>query len=205
MNPDATSWTFIMRPNVWSSDGRPLTSKDVHYTLQHYLNPDVGSPLASQFNFIEPGRLELIGESTIRLNLTEQHADLPLALSNFAFRIIPEGSNPGEDGIGTGPFTVVDLDVDGVSTLVSHDNYWRGRLGVETVRLFAIAERSTQVAALRSGRIDMVRNLTPDQVQLFDGDPNFVVHENPTGNMQSIAMRVTEPPFNSTSPGYVRR
>ena len=194
-SPPNWSWTFNIRNGVTFSDGRPLTAKDVHYTFQHYLNPDVGSPLAQQLNFIDTGRLELIDQSTFRINLAEPHGDLALSLSNVAFRIIPEGSNPGGDGIGTGPFTVESLDFEGVSTLVSHDDYWRGRPGLEGIRLFGIADAETQMVALLAGRIDMLRGVRPDQVQLFGGNPNFVVQENPTGPAQNISMIVTEPPF----------
>ena len=197
VNSDATRWTFNIRNGVTFSDGRPLTARDVHYTFEHYLNPDVGT--VSGLNFIDPGRIELIDDFTIGVNLDEPHVDLPLQLSSFRFRIIPEGSGDifGDTGIGTGPFTVGALDVDGVSHLDSRDDYWQGFPGLEGIRVFGIAERSTQVAALRAGQIDMVGELIPNQVEIFDGNSGFVVHENPTGLVQNISIIVTEPLFDN--------
>ena len=146
------------------------------------------------------GRLDLVDEFTIRINLTEPRGDLPLSLSHFTFRIIPERSGDifGDTGIGTGPFTVESLDVDGMSLLVSRNDYRGGLPDLEAVRLFGMPDRSTQVAALRAGQIDMVRGLRPNQVEILDGDPNFVLHENATGAVQNISMNVTEPPFDDS-------
>ena len=186
VNPFATIWEFSIRNGVTFSDGRPLTAKDVVLTIQHYLDPDVASPLASQLNLFEPLRLDLFDEFTFRVNLAEPRADLPLSLSNFAFRIIPEGGLGDIQaiaGIGTGPFMPEQLDVDGVSSLVSRDDYWWGLPGVEGVTLLPIPEPATRVAALLTGRIDMITGLSPNQVEQFDGNPNFVVQENPTGRV----------------------
>ena len=46
---DGRAWTFHLRPNLKFSDGSPLTSQDVAFSLDRALDPAQGSPLASTY------------------------------------------------------------------------------------------------------------------------------------------------------------
>jgi oligopeptide transport system substrate-binding protein len=59
VSPDGLTWTFHLRPNLKFSDGTPLTSADVAYSIDRALDPAVKSPVA-------PGYLNLIKDSAKR-------------------------------------------------------------------------------------------------------------------------------------------
>lgn len=46
---DGTTWTFKLKPNLKFSDGQPLTSADVVYSLDRALDPAVKSPVAPSY------------------------------------------------------------------------------------------------------------------------------------------------------------
>ena len=197
VNPIATQWTFNLEQGVEFHDGTPMTSQDVVYSIQHHLDPDVGSQLASVLDFIDPDGFETPDDHTVVINLLKGHADLPLLMTHYAMRVIPVGSRDtiGDTGMGTGPFIPVNVDVDGVSRFISNDSYWRGLPGVYQYTEVGICDGDARVQAILADQIDLTWSMTVAQGQLFEGDDDFVVQENGTGSIQNIAMIVTEPPY----------
>ena len=57
--PDGTTWTFTLKPNLKFSDGEPLTSADVAYSIDRALDPKLKSSTA-------PSYLSLIKDSSRR-------------------------------------------------------------------------------------------------------------------------------------------
>jgi oligopeptide transport system substrate-binding protein len=47
VSPDGLTWTFKLRPNLKFSDGTPLTSQDVAYSIDRALDPAVKRPSPS--------------------------------------------------------------------------------------------------------------------------------------------------------------
>ncbi|GCE22861.1 peptide ABC transporter substrate-binding protein [Dictyobacter kobayashii] len=48
-SPDGLTWTFKLKPNLKFSDGAPLTSTDVAYSIDRALDPQVASGVASTY------------------------------------------------------------------------------------------------------------------------------------------------------------
>ncbi|HEX4203223.1 MAG TPA: peptide ABC transporter substrate-binding protein [Ktedonobacteraceae bacterium] len=46
VSSDGLTWTFKLKPNLKFSDGKPLTSADVAYSIDRALEPDLKSPVA---------------------------------------------------------------------------------------------------------------------------------------------------------------
>jgi oligopeptide transport system substrate-binding protein len=59
VSPDGLTWTFTLKPNLHFSDGTPLTSADVAYSIDRALKPSLKSTVA-------PGYLNLIKDSAKR-------------------------------------------------------------------------------------------------------------------------------------------
>lgn len=47
--PDGTTWTFKLKPNLTFSDGQPLTSADVAYSIDRALEPTLKSSVSSAY------------------------------------------------------------------------------------------------------------------------------------------------------------
>lgn len=62
---DGKTWTFELEEGVTFHDGRPFTAKDVVYTFQRLLDPDVGSPAASVLGFLNAEGIEAVDDHTV--------------------------------------------------------------------------------------------------------------------------------------------
>ena len=108
--------------------------------------------------------------------------------------------------VGTGPFLLTDH-IDGVSwTYEKNSNYWYKDERfpgmqvpfAERLRLLIIPERSSQIAALRSGKIDMLGALTVEEARAIQrSNPEIIIHyARGGGNNRDSTMQVSRPPFN---------
>jgi peptide/nickel transport system substrate-binding protein len=85
-----------------------------------------------------------------------------------------------QNPIGSGPYKFVEWQ-SGVSvTLDAVEGYWRGEPPFRRVVFNAVPDTATRIANLRTGRADIVRNLTPDDAAALEGDSQINVLASPT-------------------------
>jgi peptide/nickel transport system substrate-binding protein len=190
-------WTFRLREGVTFHDGKPFTSADVIYTYTHLLDPELEAPAASVLQIVDTERLEAPDDLTVVFNLTDPHSDFAPLLSYYQNRIIPDGSADtiGQTGIGTGPFKVESLDLEGTTVLVANDEYWDGPPGLARIEVVGIADQQARVLALLADQIDYDEDINPEQLDMFKAYPNLEIQDIPSGNNQTMVMNTTMSPF----------
>lgn len=163
------NWTFTLRDNVTFHDGEIITSADVAYTFEHILEPTTESPRSRDAGADRHDR------DTGRPNRCFPTVAGPLLLISRLSGVIPADSAEtiGETGIGTGPFKLETLDVEGATVLTANDDYWQGQPGLAAIELPSIADSQARALALQSGQVDFVVNLSATQSELFVGDDDF--------------------------------
>ena len=108
-NEDATVWTLHLQEGVTFNNGKPFGADDVIWNLEHWIDPDTGSPMAARLEFLSAGGIEKVDDLTVRLRLDRAEVNLPLALYDYPSMIAPEGgwedfySGDPSDAVGTGP------------------------------------------------------------------------------------------------------
>ena len=193
-NADATEWTFKLRDGVKFHNGKPFTAADVVYSLNRVLDPKIDSPARAVIKMITS--VQAVDPLTVRLTIAAPFADLPLIISDYRIRMIPEGSGDTirSTGIGTGPFKLEHFDAQGTSTLTSNRDYWEGPPGVARVEVIGIPDAQARVQALLGKQIDMEAGITRQQRPLLER-AKFQIQEVPTGNWRGIVFRTDTKPF----------
>ncbi|UCD42152.1 MAG: hypothetical protein JSV69_00605, partial [Chloroflexota bacterium] len=115
-NEAADVWTFYLRDDVFFHDGSQLTASDVVYSFDHWLN-DAESVIAGSFGVVDS--VDAPDDFTVVFNLNQPSVDFPLTVMDYRARVFKEGSIPDiwETGMGSGPFKLETLDVEGITVL----------------------------------------------------------------------------------------
>ena len=106
ISPDGKTYTFNLRRGVTFHDGRPLTSKDVKYSLDKFRDPK-RSALSTGVKPIES--VEIVDDYKVRVRLLHPYPELLVYLTSPFAAIEPEhlkDVNPKSTDflVGTGPF-----------------------------------------------------------------------------------------------------
>lgn len=165
ISPDGKVYTFTLRPGTKFSDGTPLTSEDVVYTIEKAQDPSLKSPEFQNWSHISVQALDVM---TVQFTLAKPYTPflqdatlgiLPSSLwknvSDEEFPFSPYMLRP----VGAGPFAVESItqnDTGGVTAyaLKANSNYPLGRPYLDTFHFLFFEDLSGLREALDSGKIE---------------------------------------------------
>ena len=186
----ALSWTtvgtstleFELRQGVTFHNGEPFNAEAVKFTVERIL-ADEQAPNRSKFTSIDSA--EVVDEYTVRFVLNQLDGTIFDSLTSRLAMLPPEYfKEVGAEGfaaapVGTGPFEFVEWRPDDHITLAANENYWEGSYKgmpqVETVVFRPIPEAATRLAELETGGIDIMQDLSTDQIAAVESAGMTVV------------------------------
>lgn len=214
VSEDGRTYTFALRPGVVFHNGAPLTSREVAWSLQRYLNPATGWRCLGEFS---PGGIARILSVTAPDPLTvvvELDRSAPLFLATLARADCGETAvlhpdSVGADGrwrtpIGTGPFQLAAWKRNEYIDLKRFDRYAAragGRDGntggkhalVDRIRFMIIPDSSAARAALLRGSLDVLDNLAPQELSGLRDKPGIRLQIVPTLDLYLIRFQTSDP------------
>lgn len=192
---DPLTYVFHLRHDVKFHDGRPLTSKDVKWTLDSIANGKIRSTKTATFKYVD--RIDAPDDYTLIIRLKEPYAALLWNLSNRAIGIVPDGSDDkfGAHPIGTGPFKFVSAEQDKDVVLERNDQYWGEKAKLHRVRFAIIPDTTTRALELRNGSADVAPpgSLNPDMYVALRKDPQIKELQGPGTVYTYLAMNLRDP------------
>jgi peptide/nickel transport system substrate-binding protein len=165
MSDDGKSYTFILRKGAVFTDGTPVTSDDVVFTVKKAQDPALKSPEYANWSGVG---VTAIDQSTVRFTISKPYAPflglttlgiLPAhlwqKLSDAEFPFSTLQTSP----IGNGPFKVANLSRNASGliervTLVANTKYVLGRPYLNSIRFNFYANNEDIVMGLKKGGID---------------------------------------------------
>lgn len=196
-NENATQWTFHLRENVKFHNGQALTAADVVATINRILDPKRDAPVRAVLSIIE--EVTAVSDSEVLFTLNKAHSDLPILLMDYRIKILPAKVDQDKSlvGIGTGPFKLENLNVEGTTKLIANNEYWEGKPQLDGIDLIAIADDSARVQALLARQIDWIgwSGVTSQQLPLFQSNRMFKVDSIATGDWRGIIFKNDVAPF----------
>ena len=175
VNETADTYTYTLREGVRFHNGKTVTVGDVVYSLTRAAGLETGEPLVAELKGI--AAVEAPDDKTVVVKLHASDAEFN-AYMHAA--IIPEGSDPAAEVVGTGPFRYVSRVPQDSITLEKFADYWGKAALLDKVTLKVIPDGQTMVMSLRSGAIDMSNHLTASQIadlselSILEGGSNII-------------------------------
>jgi peptide/nickel transport system substrate-binding protein len=197
---DGLTWTFTLREGVQFHNGEELTADIVVWSMNRIINPDTGSGRVASVGGAE-AVWEAVDTYTVTVTTPQPIAILPQLVAGAGTEVIhPDSVN--ENGqvvipIGTGPFTVEDLEGTTSLRLVKNPNYWQEGLPyLDAVRVTVISEDAPREAALLGGEVDWIARLAPQSVEALSQEAGIVVATTPALHYQYIGLNTEREPLN---------
>lgn len=192
--PDPLTYIFHLRTGVNFQDGRPLTSRDVKWTLDSMMNGTIISIKAGAYKNI--ARVETPDPTTVVIHLSQPDPALLWNLCDGGIGIVPYGS--GRDfwkhPVGTGPYRFVSQAVDKDVVLEQSQNYWGPKPHIARIRFAVVPDATTRALELEKGSADIAVNaLSPDMVDALKRRPGLVVEDGPGSEVAYLVFNLRTP------------
>jgi peptide/nickel transport system substrate-binding protein len=169
--PDRTTLRLVLRDGVTFHDGSPFDADAVVASLGRILDPATAAPGRFVLSAIQEVRA--VDATTVEIVTDPPFAPLLSHLAHPVAAIVPAAlaDTLGREPVGTGPFTFVRW-VDGSEVvLAANAAYWGGAPAIDELVVRIIPEVSTQIVELRSGGVDLIVNVPPDNFLTLQADP----------------------------------
>jgi peptide/nickel transport system substrate-binding protein len=177
--PNPVTYIFHLRRDARFHDGRPLTSRDVKYTIDSMLEGVVRSPKTATYKHVD--HIDVPDDATVIFHLKEPDASLMWNLSDGGIGIVPEGSGAdfARHPIGSGPFRFISQMQDQEVVIDRNPDYWDVNLRprIERVRFAVVPDVTTRALELRKGSADIVPSgaMSADMIEALRSNSNLQV------------------------------
>ena len=197
--PDQNTFVFKIKPNVKFHNGRALTSEDVRYAYDRYLNFDK-SVHKSGLSFID--KIETPDANTVRITTKSPYADTVAYLGgNLGVWISPkehaESDAAATKMVGSGPFLHTEYQT-GVSLKFKKnpDYYDKPYPYFDDVTTFITTDTAKRVADFSARSVDLSWLFLPDERDQLKKNRPDAKNEETQGIGGYIYLRTDKPPFN---------
>ena len=187
-NADQTVWTLKLRDGVKFSDGTPLDSAAVAFSINRHIEKN-----GAKASFIKGvlGSIDTPDASTVVFNLKQPWSELPWILSYSPGNIVsPTAVAKLGDGfaaapVGAGPFTLTRFAPGEELKLTANENYWGGRPNLDELRFVTIGNAKANLDSLNAGQAQVAYLRDPEifRQAVADKRPGYVGAANGGGFM----------------------
>jgi peptide/nickel transport system substrate-binding protein len=199
---DQRSVVIKLRPGVKFHDGEPFNAEAVKFNIERHINT------AGSFRKTEIGqinRVDVLDDTTVRLNLSEPLVPLLAALTDRAGMMVsPKAAKALGDKLGTrpvcaGPYRFVERVAQGKIVFERFPDYWdKSNIHIDRVEFVPILDSTARLASLRSGDLHMIERASPTDLPEIRGDSRLKVVGVPELGYQTIPMNVSNGPKSKT-------
>jgi microcin C transport system substrate-binding protein len=211
---DKTSMVFTLNPLAAFSDGTPITSEDVHFSLKTFKSENAHPFYAAYYQDIS--RSEIIDTHRIRFHFAKTNREihmiagqLPILSKNF-YEKYPFNGQGMTPPVGSGPYIIKDFKQGKSITYARNPNYWgknipsrRGQFNFNTITFKYFKDQIVSVEAFKANEFDFMsiniaKQWTRDlKGQKFDSGlirKEYLAHKNNQG-MQGFVFNIRRPIF----------
>lgn len=200
---DVGTWDLYLKQGVTFNNGDELTTEDVYYTFDQWLDESVGSSMLGLLSYIGGiQNVEVVDDYHLRLHLDTPNIAVPENLFHYPGVILNrnfEGDIVTQP-LGTGAF-LLDEYAEGERAVFSRrPDYWRNGADGDPLPyldqiIYVSTDKDAGVAALRSGQVDSLYDPRPSDWQALKDVPDLTVYPVSTAQCLVLRMRVDLEPW----------
>ena len=191
-HPDPLTYVAYLRRGIRFHDGHELTSKDVVYTFDAFVDPTFVSPLKGAYKLLRS--VAAVDDYTVRFTLAEPFAAFPIQLVLPPVVPADSGDTMRTFPVGTGPYRFVRYDVDDKVVLSAFSGFWGGAPHNAGLIVKVIPDDTMRGLDLRKGTTDLVVNDLPaDIVHQLAQDGAFRIEPSPGLDFSYIGFNMRDP------------
>jgi peptide/nickel transport system substrate-binding protein len=202
ISDDRKTVTYFLRQDVVWHDGVPTTAKDVKFTYDMMIQPDLPYPQKQKLRLVEA--CEVVNEWTVRFHFSEPSWE---PIFDTQFFVVPEhvlASVPPADmvtssfsrkPVGNGPWKFVEWTRGQQIVLEANEAFASGRPGFDRLVLRVVPEATTLLTELKTGSIDVYHRLPSVRYREIANDPAFEVHRVPDRTYVYLGWNLRDPKY----------
>ncbi len=207
ISADKLVYTFDLRDDVLFSDGTPMTSADIKYSIEFTADPSKKNSRGPIFKLID--HVDTDGPHRVHVHMKEPFNPWMYFLTKFC-GTWPAGSREkyGQDyfrlspkNVGTGPGVFEEWKPNDYVSLTRNPHYWqKGLPHWERLVIKIVPEDATRVAYLLSGQADIIGAPPPREFSRLKSRPGIHGEAVPTfGGWCVMFQNPTRPPFDDVN------
>ncbi len=206
---DLKTWTLNLRQGVKFNNRDEFTADDVLFTMNQWLDKDVGSSLLGMVgDYLDPTGIEKTSNHQVVLHLKRAEIAVPEHLFHYPALILNHRTFEGDfikRPHGTGPYTL-EMYREGERCVVKRrEDYWQMGADqnplpyMDSIEFIDMgAEMAAQISAIRAGEIDTI-DLSDaggtDVYQALKDDPDINIQPATTSQARVLRMRADLKPW----------
>jgi peptide/nickel transport system substrate-binding protein len=174
-----TTWEFKLRKGVKFHDGTVMTAKDVKFSIDRMIDPQVKALFGTFYSTIK--EVTVVDDSTVRI-ITKSPDPILLNRLCLSGWILPsdlvqkQGAETFfQKPIGTGPFKFVSWSRNDRMILEANQNYWGGAPKFKRLVIRSVPEIAARIAELQTGNADVISSVPPFLLPKLKETPNVSV------------------------------
>jgi peptide/nickel transport system substrate-binding protein len=203
ISPDGLVWKINLKKGVKWQDGAPFTAKDVEFTYQTIVNPNIAIRSRSGFDLIS--EFKIIDDHSAEIHLSEPY--VPFAWAWQKMHIVPEhilskvpdmntaeyNSNP----IGTGPYKLVKREAGSHMVYTRNPDYHRGAPAIESVIHKFVPDQTVLYTQFKTGEVDVIglHGVPPERFEESRTLPGRDALETPAPWVEFVYFNCGKPQF----------
>ncbi len=198
---DPTRMRFNLRQGVTFHNGEPFDAEAVKFTIERLLDPKTGFPGIALISSIS--RAEIVDAVTIDIVTRFPDALLLNRLAGLVLIVPPRYIREKGDGflaetpVGTGAFIFKKWDKGREISLSENPNYWMKGYPKVKELTFKFIRQEDQLAALFSGKVDLLTDLPGTQTLAVMKHPGFTVKKKPVLCTMNVVLKLPSAPLNN--------
>lgn len=199
---DGLTWRFAIREGLEFHSGTPVNAETVKFTFDRMLDEEL---LARGADNQFPHRVGLVSVDVIDEYVLDITTDEPNSLVTARLYVVYlvdpafyADATPSEAATmarGGGPYEIVAFVPDDYVEFVRNDDYWNGAPDIERIVVRAVPERSSRIAMLETGEVDIALDLGPDDIPILLSIPGVNVAATESSRRIGLAFNQREERF----------